>query len=66
MRSERLVLDLPNNDTIREYLKEYTSVAHLAGSDNAKLKLNGHGTNSLNLVSQIPPSKPTTPFSLIQ
>lgn len=36
MRSERLVLDLPNNDTIRAYLKEYTSVAHLAGSDNDK------------------------------
>ncbi|RCI05118.1 hypothetical protein CU098_010920 [Rhizopus stolonifer] len=36
VNSERIMLELPSNDSIREYLKIYTSEAHLAGTENDK------------------------------
>ncbi|KAL1932560.1 hypothetical protein VTP01DRAFT_8238 [Rhizomucor pusillus] len=33
LHAEKLVLDLPDNENIRGYLKHYTSVAHLAGTE---------------------------------
>ncbi|KAG2200181.1 hypothetical protein INT47_009819 [Mucor saturninus] len=34
--AEKLMLELPSNTKLRDYLKEYTSVTHLAGTENDK------------------------------
>lgn len=33
---EKIILDLPSNQSVRDYLKIYTSEAHLAGTPNDK------------------------------
>ncbi|CAO3620501.1 unnamed protein product [Mucor hiemalis] len=34
--AEKLILELPSNQSVHDYLKKYTSVAHLAGTENDK------------------------------